>query len=224
MPSPPRLRRLVERLLRIWELSGRVGLTPDVLRVRAGAPPPSDGGGRRRSQDPGEVAGGEVLLGRDGAREGPEEAVAVDGVVAERGEQPLHVGRGRLEAGEVDRALEAVGGELVATLLVPRERPAERGTAGEPGVDRLGEQLGVTKGVADAEREDRVLVVARVADQRPSLAVRTAIEVRQSSGPPEALGAGGVADLRGQSGRELERVQESALEVGAHRAELAAWP
>ena len=84
--------------------------------------------------------------------------------VAERREQLLHQRRGRLQAREVDRALEAVGGLLVASLLVQGEVLA--------GVDRVGEQLGVAERVGDAEGDDRVLVVAGVADQRPAVAVR----------------------------------------------------
>jgi hypothetical protein len=79
--------------------------------------------------------------------------------------------------------------------------------AGEPGVDRGGEQLRVAEGVADAEVEDRVLVVTGVADERPAGSIRAAVEVRQHAGLAEAVSALGRAGARSESGGGLERLQ-----------------
>jgi hypothetical protein len=117
---------------------------------------------------------------------------------------------------EVHRPLEVERRLLVAALLVRRERLA--------GVDRVGEHLGVAERVADAEGEDRILVVAGVADERPAVAVRAPIEVREPSGAAEAVGARRGLHACEQARHVGERAHEVALDVGADLGQARARP
>ena len=178
----------------------------------------------RLADDPREVGGREELRGRDGSREGAEEAVRLFLVAQQGPEELLHLGRRRLQAREVERAAKPPRGELVAALLIAGERRLELLAAREAVVDGSGQELGVAERVRDAEREDRVLVVAGVAHERPAVAEGAAEVVGQPGRATEAVAARGAADALGQPGGELERLQEIGLDVRADAMEVLIWP
>jgi hypothetical protein len=94
----------------------------------------------------------------------------------------------------------------------------------KPGVDRASQEFGVAEGVADAECQDRILVVPGVTYERPPGAERPAKIIGQTARAAEAFGAGGGAHSLGQPGNELERVQEVALDPATNTAEPVVWP
>ena len=77
------------------------------------------------------------------------------------------------------RFCHTVATERVALLLVISQRRVPRRTARQGGVERIREQIDVAEGVANAQREARILVTSGVTDQRPARPVRLAEEVRQ---------------------------------------------
>ena len=99
-----------------------------------------------------------------------------------------------------------IGHRGVAGDLVAARAAVE--VAVEPGVDRLGEQLGVAERVEHPLGGDRVLVVAGVADERPAGPVRPAEEVVVAAGEPEPLDPLAPGHPRGEAGHVGERLEE----------------
>src|SRR5262245_41318614 len=100
----------------------------------------------------------------------------------------------------------------VAGLLKLRHRLLEGTHTAERLVERGGAQLGVAERVADALRGDGVLVVAGVADERPSPAERLAEEVRNRPAG-ESLLALRATHARREIRRQLKGLQIVGLDI-----------
>src|SRR5262249_52849372 len=114
----------------------------------------------------------EELGDRDGSCDGSEEAVCQLRVRSQPREERLLLLRRRRQGRELVRELVHRSRLLVADALVVCERVVQRPCTRERLVERVGQQLRVTKGVRDSLCRDRVLVVAGVAHECPPRAVR----------------------------------------------------
>jgi len=101
---------------------------------------------------------------------------------------------------------------LVAGGLVGAHGGIKGAGTGEGLVQGGGAQLGVPEGVMHALGGDEVLVVAGIADQRPARPEGLA-EVVRDCGADEARFAGGGGDPLGEGRRQLQHVEEVALDV-----------
>ncbi len=176
------------------------------------------------THDPPYILRREELKDGHGPGHGAEEAIGLLLIVAQSREELLHLGRWRREGGELVRELVARQRRLVALPLVVDQRLFERSLPAEPGVNRLCQQFGIAKGVSDAERSDRVFMIAGIAHQCPPRAVGLAEEERQVRGTVETLAAFAVAYPFSQRRCEVQSLHEVACDVGAHLVESSVWP
>ena len=134
-----------------------------------------------------QVLGVEERLARDHALARHEELPRLLWLVSDRGPDPEHfVARG-LEPRGVEVVAEVVRRRLVPAALIIAQRVIERPASRQTIVECLDEQIGVSKGIAHAEREHRILVTAGIANERPPGTVRLPEKIGQVRGALERL-------------------------------------
>src|SRR5437763_6580823 len=111
---------------------------------------------------------------------------------------------------------------LVAPSLVVGQRFRRVPTAREPRVDSIDQQLHRAEGIGDALRLERIGVLPRVADERPTRPKWVAEEVWQVARAPEPLYPLPTTQSRCKRRHQIERGIELTLDVCADHIELRA--
>src|SRR5687768_1548448 len=88
---------------------------------------------------------------------------------------------------------------LVTAPLVLGQCGLQGRAAAEPVGNRLGQELDIAQRIADSQGEERILMQAGIAGQRPPGAVGLAVEVREVRCTVEPLGTAAGADTLAES-------------------------
>src|SRR5206468_2812127 len=104
---------------------------------------------------------------------------------------------------EMRGELEHGSNTLVARGLVGSQELFQRTAAPQPCSERLREHRGIDECVTDALRRNRISVVARVADERPSFAIRPAEVTRHARRSVPALLATAPRRTRARKSRAI---------------------
>jgi hypothetical protein len=101
----------------------------------------------------------------------------------ESGEKDRHLVGKRRQASGVEVLLVQALGRGVSALFIEREGLVDGALSREAGVDRLAQELRVSKRVGDPEGQDGILVATGIADERPAGPEWLPIEVGTSAVP-----------------------------------------
>src|SRR5215472_8128902 len=111
---------------------------------------------------------------------------------------------------------------LIAAALVIRQCRAECLRAREPRINRPSQPLRAAERIRDALRQDQVLVIARIADQSPAVAVGLSEEIGERTRTAHRLDPLGLAKFS-KIADQIERSPDHPIRIGAYGAELVFW-
>src|ERR1700720_29295 len=111
---------------------------------------------------------------------------------------------------------------FIANALVCRQAFAQWPGGPKSGGNRIREPLRRAKRVRNSLRQDWILVIARVADQRPTVPVGLAEEVGKGAGAPDLFDAFSLAEWLGKIGDHGQTIGDIPAKVGADGLELVA--
>jgi hypothetical protein len=109
---------------------------------------------------------------------------------------------------------------FIANALVCGQGFGQWSGARKSGVNRIRQPLRTAKRVRNSLRQDRILVIASVADQRPTAPVGLAEEVGKGAGAPDLFDAVSLAERLGQIGDQAQTIGNILAKVGADGLEL----
>src|SRR5258708_39010936 len=92
---------------------------------------------------------------------------------------------------------------FIANALVCRQDFGQWPGGRKSVVNSIRQPLRTAKRVRNSLRQDRILVVASIADQRPTVPVGLAEEVGEGAGAPDLFGAFALAERLGQIGAQV---------------------
>src|SRR5262245_5905954 len=130
----------------------------------------------------------------------------------DRAKKLLHLRRRWREPGELTRELVGRQHVPVARRLVRGHRILERARARKPFVERRRTEPGIAERVGDPLSGDEVLVVARVANERPARTERLAKKIRHRR-TDEAFLASRRADTLRKCGDAVEGLEIMPLDI-----------
>src|SRR5580765_3160438 len=171
-----------------------------------------------------DILGVEEGLGWNHALDGEVVTVRVRRVAAQGAPELRQLGRKRLELRLREVLLIVRHRRLVAPALVARHRLSRIDVSGECTVHGLREQLGITERIADAERQERVLVASGISDQGPAAAVRLAQKIRDVGHAIEALLPAARTYFSRKVRHLVEKRHETTRDVRSDRRQLRGRP
>src|SRR6266446_3288391 len=111
---------------------------------------------------------------------------------------------------------------FIANALVCRQDFGQWPGGRKSVVNSIRQPLRTAKRVRNSLRQDRILVVASIADQRPTVPVGLAEEVGEGAGAPDLFDAFSLAERLGQIGDQVQTIGDIPAKVGADGMELVA--
>src|SRR3974377_721781 len=191
---------------------GRLVLRPDN--------PAASGGGN----DPLYILGIEEIPGRDPSLQRHHEAIRILLIASQREAELEEFRRDGVEPGCGNIVAIFGDGCFVSSTLISLQSVIQRALLSQALVNRRGQEICITKGVANSLGHHRVFVAASIAYECPARSERTAQEVGQVGGTIEPFFAASRAYSFRESGNQIHSAHELAFDICFHRTKFGDGP